>query len=102
VTPSRFSLGEAQFELSWLAPIERGFAALCLAGKLNGPQALVGLDWGPDGACRLRVRDGGVFPAHSRRPHSRVMEGAAATPVRRSLFLTTLFLLTLGAGCCAS
>jgi raffinose synthase len=75
-----FSLDEAQFELFWLAPIERGFAALGLADKLNGPQAVVGLDWHPDGPCSLRVRDGGVFLAYAQRPPSRVMEGGAASP----------------------
>jgi raffinose synthase len=75
-----FSLDEAQFELFWLAPIERGFAPLGLADKLNGPQALVALDWHPDGACSLRVGDGGVFLAYSQRAPSRVTEGDAVSP----------------------
>lgn len=75
-----FSLDEAQFELFWLAPIERGFAPLGLAGKLNGPEGLLALDWLPDGACALRVRDGGTFLAHAERPPRRVTAGDAAAP----------------------
>jgi len=75
-----FSLDEAEFELFWLAPIEHGFAALGLADKLNGPQALLALEWIADGSCNLRVRDGGVFLAYAERPPRRVTEGDAAAP----------------------
>jgi raffinose synthase len=75
-----FSLDEAQFELFWLAPIERGFAALGLAGKLNGPQGLLALDWRPDGSCSLRLRDGGAFLAYAQRAPARVTAGDGASP----------------------
>jgi raffinose synthase len=75
-----FRLEEAQFELFWLAPIERGFAALGLAGKLNGAKAMLGLDWRSDGGCSVRVRDGGAWLAYAQQPPSAVTAGDTASP----------------------
>jgi hypothetical protein len=41
------SLGEREFELFWLTPIERGLALLGLANKLNGPAAVRDLERAP-------------------------------------------------------
>lgn len=76
-----FRLDEAQFELFWLMPIEREFAPLGLAGKLNGPKALLAIDWGADGRrCSVAVRDGGTFLAYAARPPVTVTAGGAGSP----------------------
>ncbi|HTV21924.1 MAG TPA: Sip1-related alpha-galactosidase [Polyangiaceae bacterium] len=74
-----FRLDEAQFELFWLVPIERGFAPLGLAGKLNGPRGLLALDWLADGRCSLQLRDGGAFLAYAERPPRSVTADAAGS-----------------------
>ena len=57
-----FELSERQFELFWLAPIERGFAALGLTGKLNGPGAVRRASF-EGAAVSIELRDTGEFLA---------------------------------------
>lgn len=64
-------LGERGFELVTLVPVERGFAAIGLANKLNSAGALARLAWTEAGACELELRDGGEFIAYcERKPES--------------------------------
>lgn len=70
-----FVLGEAQFEIFWLVRVERGFAALGLADKLNGPAAISACRWTGERACRVSLRDTGEFVAYSAEP-PRAVTGA--------------------------
>jgi raffinose synthase len=82
-TSSRsFSLGEREFEIFWLVPIEQGFAALGLADKLNGPAALRAVEWsGPD-TCQIALADGGELLAWSERAPRSVEAGGRALAFR--------------------
>jgi raffinose synthase len=66
-----FTLAEGQFEIFWIAPVDRGWAPLGLAGKLNGPAAITSTERLNAGACTLTLRDVGEFVAYSQeRPRS--------------------------------
>ncbi|HZU85596.1 MAG TPA: Sip1-related alpha-galactosidase [Polyangiaceae bacterium] len=52
-------LAEREFELFTFVPIERGFAAIGLADKLNSAGAIAEARWTSDRACELALRDGG-------------------------------------------
>jgi raffinose synthase len=70
-----FQLNEAQFEIFWFVPIERGFSPLGLVGKFNGPKAVRTVEWHEDGACSVGVRDRGSFLAYSERAPRTVCAG---------------------------
>jgi len=71
-----FSLGEREFELFWLAPIEQGLAVLGLADKLNGPAALRALQVRTE-MCQIALADGGELLAWAdRAPRSVEAEGS--------------------------
>jgi hypothetical protein len=75
-----FELSEREFELFWLAPIERGFAALGLTGKLNGPGAVRAASW--QGASHaVELRDTGEFLAWSDEQPSAVISRERAQPL---------------------
>jgi raffinose synthase len=76
------SLSERQFELFSLVPIERGFAALGLADKFNGPAAVRSLHWQGADQCRLCLADGGEFLAFCERPPQNVQAGTEALAFR--------------------
>jgi raffinose synthase len=67
-----FCLNEAEFEIFWLVPIERGFAPLGLAGKFNGPKAVRSVAWHGDEACSIDLRARGTFLAYCERAPRRV------------------------------
>ena len=62
------ALAERAFEIYTMVPIERGFAAVGLADKLNSAGAVTGAVWSDDGHCELGLRDGGEFLAWSESP----------------------------------
>ena len=66
------ALGEREFELFTLAPIERGFAAIGLADKMNSAGAVSRMEWIADKECELELRDGGAFLAWSERAPARL------------------------------
>jgi hypothetical protein len=75
-----FELSEREFELFWLAPIERGFAALGLTGKLNGPGAVRRTSWQGQ-SHSVELRDTGEFLAWSEREPSSVTSRDRAQPL---------------------
>ena len=75
-------LRERQFELFSLVPIERGFAALGLADKFNGPAAVRSLRWQGSDQCRLCLADSGEFLAFCERPPQSVEAGTEALAFR--------------------
>jgi raffinose synthase len=60
--PAAFTLAEGEWEIVSFAPVENGFAAFGLADKFNSSGAIVSRTWQGD-ACRIALRDGGVFLA---------------------------------------
>jgi raffinose synthase len=66
------TLGEREFELFTIVPIERGFAAIGLADKLNSAGALARIEWLDERCCELLLRDGGDFLAWSEVAPTRV------------------------------
>jgi raffinose synthase len=72
-----FTLAEGQFEIFWIAPVDRGFAPLGLAGKLNGPAAIAGMERPSADVCTLTLRDIGEFVAYSQKPPRSVRSGVA-------------------------
>ena len=66
------TLGEREFELFTLAPIERGFAAIGLTDKMNSAGAVSRVEWLGERECELELRDGGAFLAWSERAPARV------------------------------
>ena len=66
---------EAEFEIFWFVPIERGFAPFGLERKFNGPKAVVSSEWVRDGACRVVLRDGGRFLAYGERAPRAILTG---------------------------
>jgi raffinose synthase len=75
------SLGEREFELFWLTPIEQGFALLGLADKLNGPAALRALELRTE-MCRIALADGGELLAWADRAPRSVEAAGSAVPFR--------------------
>ncbi|MFZ5896894.1 MAG: Sip1-related alpha-galactosidase [Myxococcota bacterium] len=72
------TLGEREFELCTLVPIERGFAAIGLADKFNSHAAVERLEWRDAGHCELSLREGGLFVAYAERAPSRIeLDGRA-------------------------
>jgi raffinose synthase len=59
------TLAERGFELFTIVPIERGFAAIGLADKLNSAGAVARFAWTDERHCEIVLRDGGVFLAWS-------------------------------------
>jgi raffinose synthase len=59
------TLGEREFELFTIVPIDRGFAPIGLADKLNSAGAVARIAWTGERNCELVVRDGGDFLAWS-------------------------------------
>jgi len=78
----RLSLREREFELFSLVPIERGFAALGLSDKFNGPAAVRALHWQGDDQCRIVLADAGEFLAYSERPPRLVVSETEALVFR--------------------
>ncbi len=72
-----FTLSERQFEIFWLVPIQRGWAALGLADKFNGPAAVVSVQWDGEHRCTVRMKDQGEFLAFSERVPKSVRSGTA-------------------------
>ncbi len=57
------SLAERGFEVFTWVPVERGFAPIGLADKVNSAGAVVRHAWTGDRACEIALRDGGEFVA---------------------------------------
>ena len=76
-----FSLGEREFELFWLAPIEQGLAVLGLADKLNGPAALRALQVRTE-MCQIALADGGELLAWADRAPRSVEAAGSVLPFR--------------------
>jgi raffinose synthase len=76
------SLCERQFELFSLVPIERGFAALGLADKFNGPAAVRSVHWQGADQCQLGLADAGEFLAYCERPPQSVEAGTETLAFR--------------------
>jgi raffinose synthase len=57
------SLGEGDWEIVSIAPVERGVAVLGLADKLSSAAAVSAKTWGADGSLLVSLRDGGRFAA---------------------------------------
>lgn len=74
-----FTLAEGEFEIYWIAPVDRGWAPLGLAGKLNGPAALTSAERPSAGVCTLTVRDVGEFVAYSHERPRSVRSAVAGT-----------------------
>jgi len=55
------ALAEGGWEIISYAPVDRGFAALGLADKLNSTGAITGRKWTAADACEVSLRDGGDF-----------------------------------------
>lgn len=72
-----FTLAEGQFEIFWIAPVDRGWAPLGLAGKLNGPAAITTLERPGAELCTLTLRDVGEFVAYSQERPRSVRSGVA-------------------------
>jgi raffinose synthase len=95
-----FRLAEGQFEIFWIAPIDRGWAPLGLAGKLNGPAAITSVERPSIGVCTLTLRDVGEFVAYSQERPQSVRNGPLASngkalPFRHDA-LTRLLRVELG------
>lgn len=82
-TPKPFQLSEREFELFSLVPIERGFAALGLTGKFNGPAAIRRQTW-QGASCSIELRDHGEFLAWSDRKPTSVLSRENGNPIRFS------------------
>ena len=76
-----FSLGEREFELFWLTPIEQGIAVLGLADKLNGPAALRTLELRTE-MCRIALADGGELLVWADRAPRSVEAAGGVLPFR--------------------
>jgi raffinose synthase len=73
------TLGERGFELFTMVPIERGFAPIGLADKMNSAGALAKVSWNGESECEITLRDGGHFLAYSASKPTRVdVDGAPA------------------------
>jgi raffinose synthase len=57
------SLAEGEWEIVSFAPVDRGFAALGLADKLNSTGAIAAKGWVAAGTYAVDLLDGGVFVA---------------------------------------
>jgi raffinose synthase len=57
------ALGEREFELFTMTPVERGFAPIGLTDKLNSAGAVSRMAWLDERRCELVLRDGGRFLA---------------------------------------
>ena len=57
------TLGEREFELFTIVPIERRFAVIGLTNKLNSAGALSRMVWLDERECELSLRDGGELLA---------------------------------------
>lgn len=80
-SPKAFELSEREFEVFSLVPIERGFAALGLTGKFNGPGAIRRQSW-QGTSCSIELRDSGEFLAWSDREPAAVVSRESGKPVR--------------------
>ena len=65
-------LEEGDWELVTFAPIEKGFAVVGLADKLNSSGAVLGRVWMTERECRIRIADGGLLRCWSKRSPSEV------------------------------
>jgi len=73
------TLRERGFELFTMVPVERGFAPIGLADKLNSAGAIAGISWTAPRECEITLRDGGDFLAYSAAAPARVdIDGKAA------------------------
>ncbi len=66
------TLGEREFELFTFVPIERGFAAIGLANKMNSAAAVSRIAWLDARQCEVALRDGGDFLSWVENPPARV------------------------------
>ncbi|HEX6275906.1 MAG TPA: Sip1-related alpha-galactosidase [Polyangiaceae bacterium] len=60
------ALGERGYEVFTFVPVEREFAAVGLAGKLNAHGAVRSVSWSDDRTVIVALADGGAFVAYSK------------------------------------